>query len=212
MENNYHRTIYIDIETVGLKISDPIIEVAAVAVETGTYRVIDTIDMKIEFAMKEITNFKALGVNKFSAEEWTKYALPSKIAAEKMALFFSQYATIEKTSRKGNPYTVAKLAGHNANVFDTPRLKHWFKKHELFFPAMMRTLCTEQKARWVFEDNPDLQPPKNYQLGTLIEHLSLESQPDHTALADTLATVDLARALAEFTRISCTTEKPAEAA
>lgn len=212
MENNYHRTLYIDIETAGLEIGDPIIEVAAVAVETGTYRVIDTIDMKIEFEMKYITNFKALGVNKFSAEAWARYALPSKVAAEKLALFFSQYATIEKTSRKGKPYMVAKLAGHNANVFDTPRLRHWFTKHELFFPAMMRTLCTEQKARWVFEDNPDLQPPKDYKLGTLIEHLSLPSQPNHTALADTLATVDLARELAEFTRITIATEETAEAA
>jgi len=212
MEANYLRTIFLDIETAGLEIGDPIIEVAAVAVETGTYRVIDTIDMKIEFEMKDISNFKSLGINKFSAEAWAKYALPSKIAAEKLARFFSQYATIEKTSRQGKPYTIAKLAGHNANVFDTPRLKHWFQQHELFFPAMLRTLCTEQKARWIFEDNPDLQPPANYQLGTLIEHLSLDRHPDHTALADTLATVDLARQLAEFTRISFTPEISTEAA
>jgi len=202
MEQNFQRTIFIDIETAGLKLSDPIIEVAAVAVQSGTYRVIDSIDMKIEFEMKYLTNFKALGINKFSAETWAKYALPGKVAATKLALFFSRYATVEKQARKtGKPYTVAKLAGHHADSFDSPRLKHWFRQHRQFFPALQRSLCTEQKARWFFEDNPGLEPPRNYQLGTLSKHLALEHMPDHSALADTLATVDLARALAEFYRI-----------
>ena len=204
METNYHRTIFLDIETAGLAIDDPIIEVAAVAVESATYRVVDSIDMKIAFEMKYLTNFEALGVNKFSATEWAHYALPSEVAAKKLEIFFKKYATIEKAGKKsGKTYYIPQLAGHNSNAFDAPRVKHWFDKHECFFhPAMLRTLDTEQKARWFFADNPQLLPPENYQLGTLIQHLGLDCNPDHTALADTLATVDLAQALAEATRFA----------
>lgn len=200
MENHFHRTIFIDIETAGLD-KEPIIEVAAVAVESATYRVIDTIDMKLEFEMRYISSYKALGVNKFSAEEWGRYAIPRDVAARKLSLFFRRHATVEKVGKKsGKEYLIPKLAGHNSNAFDAPRIRDWFDEHDEFFhPAMLRTLDTEQKARWFFEDNPQVREPENYQLGTLIKHFGLPSNPDHSALNDTLATVDLAHALAEAT-------------
>lgn len=201
-------TIYFDIETAGLEIDAPIIEVAAVAVESATYREVSAIDMKIEFEMKNI-DYKALGINKFSAETWTKYAFPSEVAAQKLERFFSRYATVEKVSKKtGKSYTISKLAGHNSNAFDAPRIKNLFDKHELFFhPAMLRTLDTEQKARWFFEDNPGITQPENYKLGTLIKHLGITNvDADHTALADTRATVELARSLAEFRQVTATAE------
>lgn len=208
MENSYQRTIFFDIETAGLEMDAPIIEVAAIAVETGTYRVIDTIDMKIEFEMRYLTDYKALGINKFSAETWAKYALPGDVAAQKLDAFFRRYATEERISKKsGKPYYTARLGGHNSNAFDAPRIQRLFEKHDLFFhPGMLRTLDTEQAARWFFENNQGLQPPDNYQLGTLVKYLSLDVDPNHTALADTFATVDLARALAELNRVSTTTQ------
>jgi len=210
MERFYSCTIYIDIETAGLGLGDPIIEVAAIAVETGTYRELDSIDIKLHFDMKRVTNFKALGINKFSADTWDKYALPQDVAAQKLDRFFKRYATVEKRAKNsGNSYTIAKLGGHASNAFDAPRIQHLFETHKLFFhPAMLRTLDTEQKARWFFEDNPGITPPENYQLGTLIDYLGLNNiaNPDHTALADTRATVELARALAEFHRVTATSE------
>ena len=204
MKNSFHRTIYLDIETAGLDLEDPIIEVAAVAVESTTYHVVDSIDMKLAFETKHLSNFTALGINKFSAQKWEKYALPSDVAAKKLSLFFKRYATVEKTSRKsGKEYTIARLAGHNSNAFDAPRIKRLFDLHGLFFhPEMLRTLDTEQKARWFFADHPEIKPPANYKLSTLIEHLGIDCTPDHTALADTLATIDLAQALFEAHRLT----------
>ncbi|WP_168205254.1 3'-5' exonuclease [Bythopirellula goksoeyrii] len=205
MNNVASRTIYIDIESAGRARRAPIIELAAIAVESGSYRELDSIDMKLEFAMKE-ADPRFLGVNKFSPTVWEKYALPERDAAAKLAAFLRRHATTERTSPKtGKPYLVAQLAGFNSNRFDIPRLEQLFQRHKLFFPACRRSLCVMQKTQWFFEDNQALQPgPDNFSLAALADYFRLATQPDHTALSDVRATVELARLLAEFHRISAT--------
>ena len=210
MENNFHRTIFIDIEALDEELDAPIMEVAAVAVESATYRFIDKIDLRVEFEMRHLSKFRYLGVNKFSPEEWSQYAIPGEDAAKKLSLFFNRHATVEKISKDGNNYTIPKLAGHNSDSWDAPRIEEWFKKHDCFFhKEMLRTRDTMQKAIWLFEDNPSIQPPDDYTLKTLAEHLQLDHKPTHRALSDCLATVDLARSLAEFYRQAPTTKAAA---
>jgi len=204
MENNYHRTIFVDVEPATEDPDGPLMEVAAVAVESATYRVIDTIDMKVEFEMRYLTDYKILGCNKFSAETWAKYALPEEVVAKKLAIFFNRYATVGKTSRKtGKDYYIPKLAGHNSSAFDAPRLKILFDKHGQFFhDEMLRTLDTQHKALWFFEDNPAVPQPDNYQLQTLTAYFGLAPFDAHSALPDARASVDLAYVLAESHRIT----------
>ena len=150
------KIIFYDIETGGLHFDAPIIELAAIAVQAGTYKELDTIDMKIEFSTKDPhVSMEALGVNKFSAEVWEKFSIPPADAAIKFAHFLREHGTVEKKSESGNEYSVAKLAGHNAQSFDSPFVMNWFKKHgpkskgqDPFFPALRLTLDTIQLADW----------------------------------------------------------------
>jgi len=201
----YSRTIFVDIESAGLCSRSPIIQLAAVAVQSGSYKELDTIDMLIQFEMKDVKNLRSLGITKFSPSRWQQYAIPEQVAAEKFAIFLRRHSTVEKKSKQGKVYRIARLAAHNS-AFDGRMLENWYKRLGIFYPATLRTLCTEQKARWFYEDNGGLVPPDNYQLVTLARHLQLQHQPDHTALQDIRATVELARVLAELSRIAVTAQ------
>lgn len=201
-----HRSnlIFLDIETGGFKVSSPIIELAAVAVESGSYKELGTMEMKIEFEMKD-ADPKALGVSKFTPTAWERYAIPEKDAAAKFSHFLERHATNEFPSKKnkGETYSLAKVAAYNSD-FDVTRLEAWAKRTDTYFPMMRMSLCVMQRTLWFFEENQGLLPPENYKLGTVAEHLGLRNTPDHSALADTRATVELAKALAEYNRISTT--------
>ncbi len=182
----------------GLKPDSPIIEYAAVAVQSGTYRELDAIDCKVEFNI-ESADPKSLGVTKFSPTLWEQYAIPELDAATKLARFLKRHATIEKVSSTGKRYQVAQLAAHHAE-FDASRLAAWFRRLDLFFPAVRSALCTEQLARWFVEHRQELAPPYDYKLGTLAYYFSLPTTPDHTALADTRTAVELARTITRHQR------------
>lgn len=192
--------VFVDIETGGLEFDSPIIEYAAVAVESGTYREIDSIDCKVQFEVTD-ANPKALRVNKFSPTLWEQYAIPEADAATKLALFLKRHATIEKNTAKGKRYRIAQLAAHNAE-FDTSRLSAWFERLKLFFPASRRGLCTEQLAKWFVENRQELDPPYDYKLGTLAYYFSLDTVPNHSALADTRTAVELARKISHLGRVA----------
>ena len=209
MELEPGRIIFYDIETGGLHFDSPIIELAAIAVEAGTYKELDTIDMKIEFSTKDPNvSMEALGVNKFSAEVWEKFSIPPADAAIKFAHFLREHATAEKRSSDGNEYTIAKLAGHNAQTFDSPMILNWFKKHgsrkdrvrDPFFPALRLTLDTVQLADWFFWNNPSLPQPENLKLETLADYFRL-SRPDHSALNDIRTTLELAKTISDYQRV-----------
>lgn len=143
------RLLFVDIETGGTNIRrHPITEIAAIAVEAGTWRKLDSIELKIEFNVREADPV-ALGINKYQPSVWEKFAFPPKIAAEKFAIFCRTHATVEKTSRKRKKqYDVAQLVGHNAEQFDGPFLREWYRRHRVFFPGSMRVLCTKQLSTW----------------------------------------------------------------
>ena len=191
--------VFVDIETGGLQFDSPIIEFAAVAVESGTYREIDSIDCKVQFDVAD-ADPKALGVNKFSPTLWEQYAIPEQDAAVKLSLFLKRHATNEKTTAKRKRYRIAQLAAHNAE-FDVSRLSAWFESLDLFFPASRRGLCTLQLAKWFVETHQELDPPYDYKLGTLAYYFSLQTVPDHSALADTRTAVELARKISHLQRV-----------
>lgn len=200
--------VYVDIETAGFHRKSPIIEVAAIAVAAGTYRELDSLDVKVQFSMNDpYVDLDALAINKFSPAIWERYAVPPARAAKNFAAFLRRHATDEYQTREGATFRVAKLAAHNAE-FDNTRLRSWSRRHlprrhrkSSFYPGSSLALCTVQKAEWFFRDNQGLEPPKNLKLATLAEYFRLEHQPDHSALNDVRATIELAKTIAELQRI-----------
>lgn len=195
MERAPSRTVFIDIETYSARKTTSPIEVAAIAVDSGTYQVLDSIDIKISFDIKK-ARLKLLGVNKFSPTLWERFAISERQAATKLSLFLEQNATLARISKRtGNTYFVANVVAHNAE-FDLGRLTAWYKRLAMFLPASRRGLCTEQAARWYFQSNQHLVPPRDFKLATLAEYFSLP-YPDHTALGDATTCLALARTLAQ---------------
>lgn len=202
MEQTNH-LVFLDIETAGLKPNAPIIELAAVAVESGTFRELEAFEARVEFDVKE-ADVRSLGVTKFSPSEW-RYALPATDAAAKLAAFCRTHATQTLPSKKqlGGSYSVARIAGYNAD-FDASRLRRWSKRLDVYLPMMRMAFCVMQRTLWFFEENQGLVPPEDYKLSTVAEHLGLHNRPTHSALDDVRATVELARMLAEYNRITTT--------
>jgi len=202
-----NRLIFCDVETAGFHRKSPIIELAAIAVEAGTYRELDAFDAKVQFSMQDpYVDLAALGVNKFSPAIWERYAVPPERAAKNFSRLLSRHATEEFANGDGNGFFVAKLAAHNAD-FDNTRLRRWCTQHlprskgrRPFFPGSYLALCTVQKADWFFHDNQGLTPPSNLKLPTLAEYFGLRNQPDHSALNDVRATVELAQVIAAYQR------------
>lgn len=186
--------IFFDIETGGLdRFKHPIIELAAIAVQAGTYEEIEAFEAKVQFKASQADEV-ALGICKFSPSRWEQYALPKRVVAKKFATFLRRYASIEKTSKCGKNYRIAQLVAHNAS-FDGPFIQEWYRKQKRYLPASPQVLCSMQMALWFFHQNPSLVPPKNFKLGTLCDYFRVEATPDHSALNDIRATVELARTI-----------------
>lgn len=187
--------VFIDIETGGLsKCKHPITELAAIAVHAGTFDELDSIEIRIRFDVRT-ADPRSLGLNKYNPSDWDRWAIPERDAAEKLATFLRKHGSIVQESKKrSRRYRVARIAGHNAESFDGPFLRQWYRRQKCFFPASPRVLCTKQLAMWFFELNAGVDRPEDYKLETLCRYFRLPS-PDRTALQDVRSTVALARSI-----------------
>ncbi|QDV74527.1 exonuclease domain-containing protein [Botrimarina mediterranea] len=197
------RLVFIDIETAGFKPTAPLIELAAIAVTSGSFQELETLEMKIAFEMKDACP-RSLGVTKFSPSLWERYALPPEDAAAKLAVFLRRHAIEEVLRKKPRvSHSLARLAAYNA-AYDGPRVDNWATRLGVYLPIRKRSLCVMQRTLWFFEENQGLTPPRDYKLATIAEHLGLTAMPTHSALDVVRATVELARVLAEHNRITTT--------
>ena len=193
------KTVYFDLETGGLVPGRyPIIQFAAIAVDED-FKEIEELEIKIIFNVSDCDP-KSLEVNSFDQETWDKEAVPAMAAMRKISSFLKRHSTVELISKKGNPYKVALMAGHNAATFDGPFLQNWYKNSNEFLPGYFRVLCTLQCALWIFYNDPDM--PKDMKLGTLCKHfgIDLPGEEAHDALADVRANVLLAKTMIERTK------------
>ena len=186
---------FIDIETGGLEFTRPIIQIAAIAVDTN-FQERERIEVKVAFDFRK-AHPNALPFSKFKPKVWKREAIPPMAAAHVFAAFLRRHATFEMKSRESHNYRIAQLAGHNAERFDGPFIHEWYRRLGIFCPARYMTLCTKQRALWLFEENKSLTPPVDFKLGTLCEYFGVPLSPEeaHDALADVRATVELYRAL-----------------
>lgn len=192
----HERLIFVDIETAGLEIWRPIIQLAAVAVDSQLNE-LEQFNERIKFRFKDADR-KSLRKNSYDARVWRELARSERDVAERFDRFLRRHATVDLVSAKGRTYQVAQLVAHNAN-FDGQFLKAWFDRLELYSPASPRVLCTLQKAMWLFEEDKSLSPPVDFKLGSLCQYFGvrLTAEQAHDALFDVRATVELYRRMTE---------------
>lgn len=129
---------------------------------------------------------------------WNDQALDAAMVAKTFANFLRTHATVPKTSKTGNLYNVARLAGHNVTAFDIPFLREWYERLEsigkgVFLPADFFALDTLQMAlqNMIFRNAGY----KNLKLQTLCQHHGIADEQTHDALDDIYLNVALCRAM-----------------
>jgi DNA polymerase III epsilon subunit-like protein len=192
-----NKIVFFDLETSGLDYKKhEVIQIAARAVDEN-FRGVDRFAARVTFD-KEKADPDALKINHYTEEAWASALSPHQAAAD-FGAFLSRHATIRMTSKAGNPYRVAQLAGHNVASFDFPFLRALFyRDDDRFLPAGFITLDTLQLAAWTFRVAQPENAPENLKLGTLAEFFGIEVDAEaelHDAEADVAVNVAVARAL-----------------
>ena len=194
------KIIFLDLETAGLELTRPIIQIAAIAVDENLNE-IETFEAKIRFDKRE-ADPRSLNKKNYSEKLWQAEAQSSRRVAQSFSRFLRKHATVDCLSSHGTHYQLAQLAAHNGERFDGPFLHAWFKRLGIFCPARYMVLCTKQRLLWLFEEDKTLTPPADFKLGTLCQYFGVRLLADeaHDALNDVRATVSLYRAIRDYTK------------
>lgn len=182
--------VWLDVESGGIELSQPIIQVAFVA--TGPmpkFEVLEELEVKIQFDPAKCDP-EALHVNSYDPEVWAREAVPLSTAVALMADFLERHSSREMTSQKGNTYYIAKGAGHNIASFDIPRIRAAFDAEGTFFPLSYQCLDTLHffvALHWL--RGKDL---KSYSMDNLAKLFQIEAG-GHDALSDVHANIELMR-------------------
>lgn len=186
-------TVFFDVETGGLEERHPNIQIAAVAVRD--WKEVESFEAHISFS-EAACDPEALSVNGYRREDWV-----GAVSEPQAFLLFNRFcernADYRLISRAGNPYTVAKLAGHNVTSFDIPRVRRALDAMRVFWKACWwYPLDTYARAIWHFHDRGE--SPENFQLQTLARRFGIPAQgAEHEALADVRLCVLIAKAITE---------------
>ncbi len=187
---------FIDLETGGREPRHPTIQVGAIAVDIARdgWPECGRFEAKVRFD-PELCEPEALALNHYDEQVWAREAIgPSEVLRKLDVWFRNGKQTLELISQSGNPYRVAKVAGHNIAKFDLPRLERlWREKFKPF--AAWRPLDTLVRAAWQFDFGHQGPKPDGLSLGALCEFYGIEHGGAHEALADILATIEVAKRL-----------------
>jgi len=182
--------VWFDLETSGLDMQrHQIIQIAMIATDHNL-EILETEAFKLEFSVK-IASPDALKVNGYSEEKWED-AIGQLEGVERIRSFMEKHATWQK---QGSTHKFAELAGHNVALFDAPFLSAYFKRAKTFLPA----------THWTGGQVDTLQMAKSYffamgiqdslKLGSLCKRFGIKLENAHDALADVMATIELAKVL-----------------
>jgi len=193
------RFVFVDIETAGLQTGRPIMQIAAIAVNSS-FRELEVFEEKIRFDERQAVQ-RTLRKRHYPRARWNREGRRDRDVAVDFGAFLARHATVDVWSGSGKLFVVAQLVAHNAE-FDGPFLRMWFERMGLFFPGAYRVFCTLQRAMWLFHEDRALTPPADFKLGTLCDYFGVPLPLDqaHDALADVRATVGLYRAINEQSR------------
>ncbi len=186
--------VMFDLETGGLESRRPIMQIAAIAVDSQL-KELEQFEVKIQFDESK-ANPDSLRRIHYRRAEWRRSAVPSEKAARRFASFLRSHASVDVLSHDLSTFRVAQLASHNSQ-FDGQFLEAWFNRLDIFLPASYRCFCTLQRAYWYFQENPHVPRPDDYRLGTLCQHFDvpLNCNDAHEAIADTRAAIGVYRAI-----------------
>jgi len=185
----------IDTETGGTEPKHPTIQFAVVAIDDASFEEIDSMEVKLHFDVAKCEP-EALAINHWDADVWKKEAVDHPTARMRLEDFFRRHETLRLISKRGKPYTTARLIAHNA-AFDVSRLVALFGDHYTPF-CWWYPLDTVQLALWTFFRTNPHERPDNYQLGTLCKYFAIPTEGAHDALADCRLTAKLLKALDEY--------------
>lgn len=182
-------TVYFDLETGGIELRHPVIQIAAVAVDDGTMAEAGSFEQKVAFN-EEAADPEALRINHYTAEAW-KDALKPIDATMQFSEWLKPFSSVEKLSKRNTPYRIAKLAGYNAVTFDAPRLKALYGSQ--FFPCSYQIRDVMQRAFWWFDEHE--KQPASFKLTDVCAYFGIAADGAHDALADVRLTIALAKTL-----------------
>lgn len=183
-------TVYFDLETGGIEMRHPVIQLAAVAVDESLAEC-GTFEQKVAFN-EAACDPEALRVNHYTAGAWANAIGPS-LTVRAFNRWLKPFSSVTKLSQRGTPYTIAKLAGFNSVTFDGPRLKAMYAGE--FFPCSYQIRDVLQRAFWWFDERAI--EPENFKLTTLCTYFNIPTDGAHDALTDVRLTIALARKLRE---------------
>jgi DNA polymerase III epsilon subunit-like protein len=114
------------------------------------------------------------------------------------AAFLERHRSVELISRKGSPYRVTRVGGHNVSGFDLDRMKRLFSAYGKFLPVHFAgVLDTLPGIVWYFERRARLRGlssmPKNFKLSSVAEYFEIETPAAHDALGDVYTSIEVAR-------------------
>jgi DNA polymerase III epsilon subunit-like protein len=183
-------TVFFDFETGGIRDDSPSIQLAAIAVNQE-FRELGSFEQKIAFD-EAAADPQALAINHYDRDKWTQAKPPAEVA-RLFAQWLRPFSCVEKISRQGTPYSVARLAGHNAAVFDGPRLRRMFEEARMFCPVELHVRDTLQRALWWFDDNGI--EPASFRLTELCKHFRIPVDGAHDALTDVRLAIAVSKAM-----------------
>lgn len=185
------KIVFFDVETSGTNpAAHEIIQIAAIAVESTTLTEMASFGpLRVKFEVDK-ADPDALKINHYDTKEWEGAVSQSEMVRE-FGKFLREHASVDRVSRRGHAYRVAKVAGHNINRFDIPFLSETFRRFDEFCPIDFIGLDTLQLAVWHYFNDPDA--PANLQLGTLCKYLDVDPGKAHDAMSDVRATIQIAK-------------------
>lgn len=184
-------TIFFDFETGGLLPTHPPIQLASIVMKDEDWSEVASFQAKLQFE-ESTADPEALKMNHYDRDLWQREAIPAPQALSRFVAYAKPFLCIQMTSKSGSPYSVGKLAGHNALTFDLPILKRLFGSS--FFPFSYHVKDTLQRALWFYDEHPEITRPANLKLTTLADSLGVPTDSAHDALTDCRLSAAIARA------------------
>ena len=180
--------VVVDIETGGLELHHPIIQIAAIVFRPNTGDIVDEFQTKIQFDVADCDE-EALKINHYTSEAWGD-AIPLQDAITALRDLFKKFAVLPRKSKKGWKYNVALACGYNSR-FDQERIFHRAKQFNIFLPVDPRFLDVMQLAMWKM----DLE---SYKLEEIAKHFGIETEGAHDALVDVKITAQVMQKVREL--------------